>query len=342
MLIDPLDRLVSILDELQVGGASLARLLGVAAGARRPRGRPARSPTGEQIEAEDVRFAYVDGPRRAARRRPRRRGRASGSPWSGRPAPASRRSAGCWPGIHPPRTGSVTVGGVGAHRAAAGPTCAATSRWSPRSTTCSSARCATTWPWRRRPSATDDELRDALRVGRRPRLGRWRCPTGWTPWSAPAAARSPPAQAQQIALARLVLADPHTLVLDEATSLIDPRAARHLERSLAGVLDGRTVDRDRAPAVHRARRRPGRRGRGRPDQRARLPRRAGRGGRVLRRPVGVVASVGGWRAAGIPKVSRFSGASRGCTPLEAQVLLGRSEEIGKWDVRLRPRCPTSS
>ena len=33
------------------------------------------------------------------------------------------------------------------------------------------------------------------------------------------------AQAQQIALARLVLADPHTLVLDEATSLIDPRAA---------------------------------------------------------------------------------------------------------------------
>jgi ABC-type multidrug transport system fused ATPase/permease subunit len=50
-----------------------------------------------------------------------------------------------------------------------------------------------------------------------------------------------PAQAQQVALARLVLADPHTLVLDEATSLLDPRAARHLERSLASVLEGRTV-----------------------------------------------------------------------------------------------------
>ncbi len=50
-----------------------------------------------------------------------------------------------------------------------------------------------------------------------------------------------PAQAQQVALARLVLADPHTLVLDEATSLLDPRAARHLERSLARVLEGRTV-----------------------------------------------------------------------------------------------------
>jgi len=50
-----------------------------------------------------------------------------------------------------------------------------------------------------------------------------------------------PAQAQQLALARLVLLDPHTLVLDEATSLLDPRAARHLERSLSAVLAGRTV-----------------------------------------------------------------------------------------------------
>lgn len=50
-----------------------------------------------------------------------------------------------------------------------------------------------------------------------------------------------PAQAQQLALARLVLLDPHTLVLDEATSLLDPRAARHLERSLSAVLQGRTV-----------------------------------------------------------------------------------------------------
>jgi ABC-type multidrug transport system fused ATPase/permease subunit len=48
-------------------------------------------------------------------------------------------------------------------------------------------------------------------------------------------------QAQQVALARLVLADPHTLVLDEATSLLDPRSARRLEQSLSAVLDGRTV-----------------------------------------------------------------------------------------------------
>ena len=40
---------------------------------------------------------------------------------------------------------------------------------------------------------------------------------------------------------QLALADPHTLVLDEATSLLDPRAARQLERSLASVLPRRTV-----------------------------------------------------------------------------------------------------
>jgi ABC-type multidrug transport system fused ATPase/permease subunit len=50
-----------------------------------------------------------------------------------------------------------------------------------------------------------------------------------------------PAQAQQIALARLIIADPHTLVLDEATSLIDPRTARTLEGSMNALLEGRTV-----------------------------------------------------------------------------------------------------
>lgn len=49
------------------------------------------------------------------------------------------------------------------------------------------------------------------------------------------------AGAQQLSLARVVLADPHTLILDEATALLDPRTARQTERSLAGVLRGRTV-----------------------------------------------------------------------------------------------------
>lgn len=50
-----------------------------------------------------------------------------------------------------------------------------------------------------------------------------------------------PGQAQQVALARIVLMDPATLVLDEATSLLDPGVARSAERSLDAVLAGRTV-----------------------------------------------------------------------------------------------------
>ncbi|MDA2806466.1 ABC transporter ATP-binding protein [Nocardiopsis suaedae] len=49
------------------------------------------------------------------------------------------------------------------------------------------------------------------------------------------------AEAQQLALARVVLADPHTIVLDEATALLDPATARATERSLAELLEGRTV-----------------------------------------------------------------------------------------------------
>jgi ATP-binding cassette subfamily C protein len=38
-----------------------------------------------------------------------------------------------------------------------------------------------------------------------------------------------------------VLADPHTLILDEATALLDPSTARNAERALAAVLTDRTV-----------------------------------------------------------------------------------------------------
>ena len=187
----------------------------------------------------DVRFAYVEG-RDVLHGVDLTSGSASASRWSVPPAPASRRWAGCSPASTHPAPGR-SPSAASASPSSRSPTCAATSRWSPRSTTSSSARCATTSPWprppaptRRRRSARALDAVDALDwVGA--------LPEGWRPWSAPAAARLAAAQAQQVALARLVLADPHTLVLDEATSLIDPRAARHLERSLAAVLEGRTV-----------------------------------------------------------------------------------------------------
>ena len=111
MLIDPVDRVVSILDELQLGAASLARLLGVAhvpddrevSGAR---------PRGEQLAAEDVRFSYVEG-RDVLHGVDLQVGVGERIAMVG-PSGAGKSTLGrLLAGIHPPRTGSVTVGGVG-------------------------------------------------------------------------------------------------------------------------------------------------------------------------------------------------------------------------------------
>ncbi|WP_026460300.1 ABC transporter ATP-binding protein [Schaalia suimastitidis] len=51
----------------------------------------------------------------------------------------------------------------------------------------------------------------------------------------------PPARAQQVALARVALLDPEVVVLDEATSLLDPTSAHEAEAGLARLLEGRTV-----------------------------------------------------------------------------------------------------
>jgi ATP-binding cassette subfamily C protein len=50
-----------------------------------------------------------------------------------------------------------------------------------------------------------------------------------------------PGQVQQVALARVVLADPHTVILDEATSLLDPVTALSTERAIADILAQRTI-----------------------------------------------------------------------------------------------------
>lgn len=87
--------------------------------------------------------------------------------------------------------------------------------------------------------ATDAELRAALAaVG-----ADWadELPDGLDTDLGHGAHRPDGARAQQLALTRVVLADPHTLILDEATALLDPRTARHTERAPAAVLEGRTV-----------------------------------------------------------------------------------------------------
>jgi ABC-type multidrug transport system fused ATPase/permease subunit len=88
------------------------------------------------------------------------------------------------------------------------------------------------------PTATDDQLRECLEAVA---AWTWVSELGLDTPLGTGAHEVSPAQAQQVSLARLVLGDPHTLVLDEATSLLNPRTARALERSLAALLSGRTV-----------------------------------------------------------------------------------------------------
>jgi len=235
-LADPVDRLVSWLDEIQVGATSFARLVGV------ERVPADRSPTGEEpagddVHARDVRYAYVD--ERDVLHgidldlQPGERVAVVG------PSGAGKSTLGrLLAGIHPPRVGRVEVGGV---RLVDLPLDALRQEVALVTqeqhvfvgTLADNLRLA-------RPDASDSDLwetlaavdardwAEALPSGLETVVG-----TGGYPLT--------PAQAQQVALGRLVLADPHTLVLDEATSLLDPRAARHLERSLASVLEGRTV-----------------------------------------------------------------------------------------------------
>ncbi len=235
-IVDPVDRLVSWLDEVQVGTTALARVLGVQLV---PDDRVATGavPTDEHVVADDVRFAYRTG-RDVLHGvdidlAPGERLAVVG------PSGAGKSTLGrLLAGIHPPRTGRVTVGDV-----------------SLVDLPLDDLRTHVVLVTQEnhvfvgtvaenlllgRPGADEAALRDALSVVDS---------LAWVE-ALPQGLKTPvgsgghpvtPAQAQQLALARLVLADPHTLVLDEATSLLDPRAARHLERSLGAVLAGRTV-----------------------------------------------------------------------------------------------------
>ncbi len=237
MLIDPVDRVIAILDELQVGAASLSRLLGVA---YVPDDRVAtgRVPEDEQIAAEDVRFAYVDG-RDVLHGIDLEVGVGERLAMVG-PSGAGKSTLGrLLAGIHPPRTGSVTVGGVGLTELPLtdlrGHVALVTQEHHVFAGTVRENLALVL-----DDVTSDDRLRSALDA-----VDAWdwveALPEGLDTQVGSGGRALSPAQAQQLALARLVLADPHTLVLDEATSLIDPRAARHLERSLAAVLHGRTV-----------------------------------------------------------------------------------------------------
>jgi len=236
-LVEPLDRLIRNLDRLQVGIASTSRLLGIAS-VPQDREPGDKLPVGNRLVGRDLRFAYFDaddvlhGIDLALR--PGERLAIVGPSGSGK-STLGRLLA----GINRPRTGSVTVGDVELtelplpvlrtevalvtqeHHVFVGTVrdniILARESSADDAVVIEALQTVDAWDWVRR---LPEQLGTMLGSGRQ---------------------KLTPAQAQQIALARLVVADPHTLVLDEATSLIDPRTARHLEGSMAALLQGRTV-----------------------------------------------------------------------------------------------------
>ncbi|MEE1793482.1 ABC transporter ATP-binding protein [Streptomyces sp. BE308] len=236
MMVDPIGLILRWYDELQVAQVSLARLVGVRE-IEPDAGDAGVGPDGREVRADEVRFGYRAGVdvlhEVTLDVAPGTRLALVG------PSGAGKSTLGrLLAGIYAPRTGEVTLGGAELSRMTAERVREHVALVNQEhhvfvgslrdNLLLARDGAGDTELWASLAAVDADGWAKALEKGLDTEVG-----SGGLALT--------PAQAQQIALARLVLADPHTLVLDEATSLLDPRAARHLERSLARVLDGRTV-----------------------------------------------------------------------------------------------------
>lgn len=234
-LSQPLDTILQQLERVQSSSASFARVEGIAPAAAVP-DAVSPVPADDRIEVTGVHHAYADGGDVLhgvdLTVRPGERLVIVG------PSGAGKTTLGrLLAGMDAPRRGSVTVGrvpvaGLDAERLRRHVVLVTQEHHVFQGTVRDNLRIASA-------HATDADLRAALAaVG-----AEWtdELPDGLDTDLGHGAHRPDGARAQQIALARVVLAGPHTLILDEATALLDPGTARHTERALAAVLEGRTV-----------------------------------------------------------------------------------------------------
>lgn len=231
----PIDAFEVWVDQLQSSGASYARLEGIAELGFPGESTP-REPQGSGIVVSGVNYAYegrddvlhdID-----LDLEPGERLAVVGASGAGK-STLARLIA----GLDKPRTGSVTVGGVAVSELPVSVlrrhvVLVTQEHHVFRGTIRDNLLIA-------RPSATDDELQSSLAaVG-----ADWytALPDGLDTELGSEVQTLDAGRAQQVALARVVLADPHTLILDEATAMLDPTTARRTERALSAVLAGRTV-----------------------------------------------------------------------------------------------------
>ncbi|WP_326945160.1 ABC transporter ATP-binding protein/permease [Amycolatopsis sp. NBC_01307] len=238
---NPLNSALFWLEDLQVAAAAARRILGIREVAVEETPKVTQVPRGRDIDVHDVRFAYT-ADREVLHgidlRVPRGERLAIVGPSGAGKSTLGRLLA----GIAVPSAGSVRIGGRDVSALAddvlRGEVLLLTQEHHVFSGTLRqnlalpARRAGGDWP--------DVELTAALESAG---ASGWVAglPDGLDTKIGSGAYPVPAAVAQQLALARVVLADPHTLVLDEATSLLDTGSARDLERSLNSVLAGRTV-----------------------------------------------------------------------------------------------------